>query len=77
MVNDDEFDLDVRFSSVVVQHERTASGSCGNTCGCSNTCNFTCTNTCGGTCSPPSCGGTCEESICQCPTDGCSGFFCF
>lgn len=56
-----------------------ASGTCG---GCPKpsdpgyTCQFTCQNTCGGTCGG-SCGGTCDYSVCVCPSDDCSGFFCF
>lgn len=78
---DQELDLDLQVT-IVDEPPQTiyASGTCG---GCpkpsdpGSTCQFTCQNTCGGTCSPPSCGGTCDASVCVCPTDACSGFFCF
>lgn len=76
-----ELDLDLRVTIIDrLPQPIYASGTCG---GCPKpsdpgyTCQFTCQNTCGGTCSPPSCGGTCDASICVCPSDDCSGFFCF
>jgi hypothetical protein len=77
---DTELDLDLRVTVTDAPAPTIyASGTCG---GCPKpsqpgyTCQFTCQNTCGGTCGG-SCGGTCDYSVCSCPSDDCSGFFCF